>query len=183
MTDQSISSTGTFEVPSKDIINTFNIATHNVMGMNCPLKQQLIMNYIKEFKFDFFGISESKLTTKSAELLWNNNSDYLSQWYCSDDYFRSAGVGLVVHHNYAKYIQEVKGFKGRVLYMKLFLKGRQKIMIIQIYVHASDADKQAKSELYNYIFDLVSNAKRDGFRIIVMGDFNVDPAKLQPRVT
>ena len=38
----------------KEIMNTFNIATNNVMGLNDPTKQLQVMNYIYENKIDFF---------------------------------------------------------------------------------------------------------------------------------
>src|SRR6266498_5491755 len=162
----------------KEITNTFNIATNNVSGLNEPVKQQQIMNYINEFKIDFFGLSETKLTTKTAKLLWKYDPTYTSWWNCNVDSPWSASVGLIVKKEYAKYVQEVNGYKGRVIYMKLYMQGRFKLMIIQVYIHANDQDKKDKLDVYRFIDDLLKSAKKDQFKVIIMGDFNADPIKL-----
>ena len=136
------------------------------------------MNYINEFKFDFFGFSETKLSTKTAELLWKNDPTYKSWWNCNVESPWSAGVGLVVNNIYAKYVQEVNGYKGRVIYMKMYMQGRFKLMIIQVYIHANDQDKKDKLDVYRFIDDLLKSAKKDQFKVIIMGDFNADPIKL-----
>src|SRR6266511_879683 len=162
----------------KEIMNTFNIATNNVSGLNEPVKQQQIMNYINEFKIDFFGLSETKLTTKTAELLWKCDPTYTSWWNCNVDSPWSAGVGLVVNNTYAKYVQEVNGYKGRVIYMKMYMQGRFKLMIIQVYIHTNDQDKKYKSDVYRIRDDLLKTAKKDQFKLIMIGDCNADPTKL-----
>ena len=140
----------------KEIMNTFNIATNNVMGLNDPTKQLQVMNYIYENKIDFFGLSETKLSSKSAELLWKRDPTYTSWWNCNVESPWSAGVGLVVKNEYAKFVQEVNGYKGRVIYMKMYLQGRFKLMIIQLYIQAHDQDKIDKLDVYKYIDNLLT---------------------------
>ena len=77
------------------------------------------------------GLAETKLTNKAAQHMFcstnfrffynNNSTSPLSQ-----------GVGLLIDNNYAKFIQKSGGFKGRILYVDMFLKGRIKLRIIQV---------------------------------------------------
>jgi len=84
----------------------------------------------------------------------------------------------VVKNEYAQFVQEVNGYKGRMIYMKMYLQGRFKLMIIQLYIQPHDQDKIDKLDVYRYIDNLLKTSKKDQFKVIIMGDFNVDPIKL-----
>jgi hypothetical protein len=102
-------------------------------------------------------------------LLWKNNPTYTSWWNSNVDSPWSAGVGLTVRKEYARYVQEVKGYKGRVIHMKLYMQGRFRLMIIQVYIHAHNNDKKDKLDVYKYIVDIIRLAKKDQFKVIIMG--------------
>ena len=84
-----------------------------------------------------------------------------------------SGVGLIVSNSYSKYIQKSNGYKGRVIYIDLFMKGNVKLRIIQTYLHANFTGNRAEIEdLQRYIFVLLDQAKQLSMETIIMGDFN-----------
>src|SRR3984957_18104309 len=152
----------------------FNIATNNVSGISEPVKQEQIMNLIVEKSIDVFGLSETKLKTRTAKLLYRNDLSYTSWWGCDNDHLDATGVGLIIYNNISKYVQKVKHYKGRVIHAILFLKGKIKLCIMQVYIQAHDLDKKEKIACYKYIIDNINQCRKEKIEIIIMGDFNVD---------
>ena len=58
-----------------DINNTFKITTINVSGLNTILKQEQVLNYMKINKINCLIVTETKLQTASAEILYKNNNE------------------------------------------------------------------------------------------------------------
>src|SRR5437764_10770281 len=77
----------------------------------------------------------------------------------------------------AQHVQSIKGYKGRLIYADLFMKGWIKLRIIQIYVHASALKKTEILELYEFIYNLMNDGIKNGFYLVLMGDFNADLIK------
>ncbi|PKC50944.1 hypothetical protein RhiirA1_484933 [Rhizophagus irregularis] len=103
--------------------NTFN-ATLNVAGMNTSSKQQQILNYMKINKINILTLTETKLKTNSANILYKKD-DVHSWWECDDNNHFSNGVGIIMDNTIAKHVQIVKGYFGRLLHVKLFVKGNR----------------------------------------------------------
>ena len=124
------------------------------------------------------GLSETKLTSQASSRVYKSSSAYQSWWSCLDSSPLSAGVGLIMKKEVAKYVQSVHGYKGRVISANLYLKGHFKMKIIQVYIQAHSRDCAARMDIDNHILNLVIKGHHDGFRVVLMGDFNVDPDKL-----
>ncbi len=60
------------------------------------------------------------------------------------------------------------------IYIDLQLKNKVKLRIFNIYLHANNTHIQQSLTLEKEILDHIQQAHRRQFRIIVMGDFNVD---------
>ena len=45
-----------------------------------------------------------------------------------------SGVGFLVRNNYAKFIHKVDSLPGRVIYIDLYIKRKNKLRIVQLYV-------------------------------------------------
>ena len=103
--------------------NTFFLATNNIRGLCEPTKQTQLINFIESNNIDIMGISETKLTSRTAEFILKNYDDYLSWWNCDDSNQAGSGVGLIMKKHIAQYVQSVKGFKGQLIYTDLFMKG------------------------------------------------------------
>jgi len=83
------------------------------------------------------GLVETKLTNKAAKYIYNNNNSFQFFYNNKASSPLSQGVGLLISNEYAKFIQISGGYNGRVVYIDLFLKGRMKVRIIQVYLHAN----------------------------------------------
>ncbi|CAH1768046.1 6194_t:CDS:2, partial [Entrophospora sp. SA101] len=82
-------------------------------------------------------LSETNLNNRTASHIYKNNKNYSSFWSCSEDKPIGSGVGIIIHNKLAKYIQKSTEFKGRAIFIDLFLQGNVKIRIIQIYNYAN----------------------------------------------
>jgi exonuclease III len=164
MTDTNIDLNPVIEGDNQSSMNNspiFKIATNNVRGLNETIKQLQIINYMKIQSINIMGLSETRLTSNTADLLYRNEKSYRAWWNCDSDQERSrnfTGVGLLLDSTYAKYVQKVQGYKGHVIHAHLFLRALYKLCIIQVYIHANDTDKQDKLDVYNYIKKVVNEA-------------------------
>src|SRR5437764_15258310 len=76
--------------------NTFFLATNNIRGLCEPTKQTQLINFIESNNIDIMGISESKLTSRTADFIFKNHDDYLSWWNCDDSNQAGSGVSLIM---------------------------------------------------------------------------------------
>jgi exonuclease III len=100
-------------------------------------------------------------------------------WWESLDVFNFAGVGLLIHNRYSKYVQSVRGYKGRVLRVNLFLRGCFKLCIILCYLPSNHRDKSHRQEIDKYILETIRHHTANNYRIMLLGDFNASPEKLK----
>ena len=70
---------------------------------------------MEHHKYDLLGVSETKLSSQATKLIYKDTPDYTAWWNCFDTNLTSAGVGIIMHNSTAKYVQLVKGYKGRVI--------------------------------------------------------------------
>ncbi|CAB5154977.1 unnamed protein product [Rhizophagus irregularis] len=152
--------------------NTFN-ATLNVAGMNTSSKQQQILNYMKINKINILTLTETKLKTNSANILYKKD-DVHSWWECDDNNHFSNGVGIIMDNTIAKHVQIVKGYFGRLLHVKLFVKGNVRLSILVIYNYANNTEKENTLELYKEIERIIKEELKFNARIVISGDFNVN---------
>src|SRR6266516_7439194 len=120
----------------------FKITTQNIQGLNNNTKQHQILTYMSDNNIDILSLSETHLNKQKSKIIYKHTPDYKA-YFNNDSTDSFAGVGFLVSNNYTKYIHRIKGYKGRVIFMDLFLKGRYKLRIIQIYIppRFSAADK------------------------------------------
>src|SRR5579871_1017736 len=156
----------------------FRIATHNVQGLNSYTKQQQLLEFVHLNKIDIMGLSETKLSRINSRYIMRNSSQFVQFFNNDSDTPNGSGVGILISKDYAKYVHTCKGFKGRVIYIDLFMKGRVKIRVIQIYLHATTSNNRKNiEEIYKYIYDLLDFSRKNNYKVILMGDFNIDYAK------
>ena len=157
----------------------FRVITQNIRGLNSPSKQLQIERFFIDKNIAVMGLAETKLTNKAAKYIYNNNNSFQFLYNNKATSPLSQGVGLLISNEYAKFIQKSGGYNGRVVYIDLFLKGRMKVRIIQVYLHANfhSEFKLEIEKTHRYIMDLIEQGQRSNYRIILMGDFNVNPEK------
>src|SRR3989440_5523418 len=150
------------------------VVTHNVQGLNDPTKQKQLLDTIYLDNINIMGLSETKLIPTASKYIFKNNQHYKA--YFNNDSTSPTGsdVGIIIDNSYAKYIQKIEGYKGRMIYIDLFMKGRIKLRIIQVYLPASSTGlREYTLDLYNCIEKTIIEATKKRSRIILMGDFNI----------
>ena len=143
-----------------NIKNFLNIATHNVQGLSSTIKQQQFSAFISNSRYDIIGISETKLSQKNAQYLLKNvnNTEYTSWWDSSGKQLGS-GVGILINKSLAKQVRKCKSYKGRIIYVDLFFKGKSCLRIIQFYNHADSNHKKENIELYKVLYEYITELK------------------------
>src|ERR1043165_6429516 len=128
------------------------IVTQNIQGLNDVTKQQQLLDTMKIDHIDIMGLSETKLSQQRSKHIYTGNQHY-NAYFNNDGDQHSTGVGIIVSKDYSKYIHRAIGYKGRVLYIDLFMKGRIKLRIIQVYFHANFNNNNKKEilDLHAYI--------------------------------
>ncbi|PKK60268.1 hypothetical protein RhiirC2_793567 [Rhizophagus irregularis] len=131
-----------------DIYNTFKITTINVSGLNTILKQEQVLNYMKINKISCLIITETKLQTASAKMIYKDYKDITTWWSCDDDNHFSTGVRIIMNNDYAKYVIKKDIIEGRALKLTLLLKGKIHFTIIAIYNFLNNSYKDKILEYY-----------------------------------
>lgn len=135
-------------VSQQPIISQFlTISSHNVRDLSTTIKQQQLLVFLDIHNIDILGLSETKLNDKKAKYIFKSSPrcDYKT-WWSSGDSEQGTGVGIILHNNLASHVVSCHDFKGRIIYVDLFFKGKVKLHIIQFYNHANPKDKQETLE-------------------------------------
>ncbi|PKC56544.1 hypothetical protein RhiirA1_473845 [Rhizophagus irregularis] len=74
---------------------------------------------------------------------------------------------------YAKHVQTKDLFKGRLIHLTMYMKGKIHLSIILVYNYANNTQKTEILELYDKINDIIKKERKLQSRIIVLGDFNI----------
>jgi len=154
------------------------VVTHNVQGLTDPTKQKQLLDTIYLDNINIMGLSETKLNPTASKYIFKNNQHYKAYFNNDSTSPTGSGVRIVIDNSYAKYIQKINGYKGRMIYIDLYMKGRMKLRIIQVYLPASSTGlREYTLDLYNCIEKTIIEASRAKSRIILMGDFNIQYEK------
>src|ERR1044072_6214446 len=96
------------------------ILTHNVRGLNDLTKQQQLIDYMDLNNVAIFGLSETKLLTKTAQITFKKYKDkYTSYFHSDENSTLGTGVGIILANEYARYVHKTASYKGRVIYVDL----------------------------------------------------------------
>ena len=153
------------------------ICTHNVRGLSTQSKQFQLIQYVELNNIQVMGLSETKLKNFTAKYNFKQLKNYTTFFDNNSSAPSGAGVGLLVHNNLAKHIHKVGKYNGRIIYIDFSFKGHNKIRIIQIYLQANIHDRKDIEQTYKYLSNIVHEAHNKNIKIILMGDFNIDPEK------
>ena len=155
-----------------DINNTFKITTINVSGLNTILKQEQVSNFMKINKIGCLIVTETKLQTTSAKMIYKDNKDITTWWSCDNDNHFSTGVGIIMDNNYAKFVIKKDIIEGRALKLTLLLKGKIRFTIIAIYNFSNNSYKDEIIEFYKKLEEIITTEKKLQAKIVCAGDFN-----------
>ncbi|CAG8669197.1 11381_t:CDS:2, partial [Rhizophagus irregularis] len=149
------------------------LATTNLKSLTSD-KQQYLLNMLENQNIHICGISETWRTQHESNLLYKNDNRYQAFFSAPPgDQAKGSSTGIIVSADYARFIQDHKGFKGRVMKVDFFMRGNQKLRVIQIYGY-SGHNKKDITELWDHVIKLIKDAQQQHYKLIIMGDFNIN---------
>ncbi|GBC43778.2 RNA-directed DNA polymerase from mobile element jockey-like [Rhizophagus irregularis DAOM 181602=DAOM 197198] len=166
-----------------NINNTFKITTINVSGLNTTLKQEQVLNYMKINKISCLIVTETKLQTASAKMIYKDYKDITTWWSCDDDNHFLTGVRIIMNNDYAKYVIKKDIIENQALKLTLLLKEKIRFTIIAIYNFSNNSHKDEILEFYMKLEEILTAEKKLQDKIVCIGDFNAsyDTAIAQQR--
>src|SRR6266487_6564409 len=161
-------------------VNQFPLkfATFNVNGLNSSdsIKQQLLLDTMDLQKIQICGVSETNLNEQSSKLIYKKDPKYQAFFTANRDNNRGSGTGIIMTKDLARYVQRYQGFDGRVMHVDMYMRGKVKLRVIQIYSYAAHTTvtKPKIARLNAYVKKIITEAHQKQFYFIVMGDFNLN---------
>ena len=154
---------------------TMKVATLNIRTLT-DCKSIDLIDVLEDYHIDILGLTETNSLDKRTKYLFSKQNKYTTIFRNEDLNFRGKGVGIIINKRINRYIKEVKKFNNRIISIDFQFKKDKKLRIITYYgIVRNSALNQPNLDLHlrNQIINLVSNGKREGYEIILLGDFNV----------
>src|SRR5436305_999075 len=162
-----------------DTSNTISFASLNVRGINDICKFDDILDDLITENFSIIGLQETCLKESNAEFMFRNfiashHSTFLYKDYWSFDSSDPAGgVTFIISPFVSKYVQKIHRHGSRFIAIDLFLPAK-KLKIVNIYNYQQGDFLRSGKAFAKYVIQHIENARKDKFKILVMGDFNCD---------
>ena len=125
-----------------EITSHITIATHNVNGLNSIPKQKLLMQSLNDKCISICELTDTRLTSTVSKHTYKYE-DYHPYWNPMSSSGFSGGVGLLIKKELTTYIQSVKCWKDRILYIDIYLEGRIKLRILITYIPPTSLQNKA----------------------------------------
>src|SRR6266498_4605242 len=150
------------------------VTCHNVVLFVNPTKQNQVIQEALLNQIDILDLSETNLPTTSIKFQKSYLPSEYTYFFASDKHHKSSRVALCVKSSLADYIFYHTSNRGRYVLIDLQLHNKQKLRIIQLYLHANNAHLPARLELEKEILLHLRFAHTRNYHTILMGDFNVN---------
>src|SRR6266511_1522476 len=109
-------------------LDSFNIASHNVVTFRDNIKNDQIIEHALINNIHILGISETNIPQKQISLIKKNlNPMYTYFFESNKTHSKGNGVGILVHKSISDHIFYSFGNKGRYVFIDLQLKNKMKI--------------------------------------------------------
>src|SRR5215216_4293623 len=157
----------------------FSFATHNVRSCTTDVKLTQIEQFFINYNMDVLGLSETHFN-KSQAFYYSRNlqSKPYRFLFSSNNLSQNCqGVGFIIRDYLFDHIFHYEFLFDRIAYIDLQFKNKTKLRIFQIYLPANHSDKTQialRKQIEAKLVDLILDAQRQSFHIVIMGDFNVD---------
>src|SRR6266496_5813185 len=112
-------------------------ATLNVRGLNDTDKQDTLMDMIQDLKLDVLSISETNLKASASKHFSNRLNNHVFYSTADEDRLLGIGTELIISKELNKHVQRFEIYTNRACYIDLFFRGKNKMRLIQVYLHAS----------------------------------------------
>src|ERR1043166_7616106 len=164
-----------------DTSNTISVATLNVRSISKSTKFDALFDDIFDASLSIIGLQETRISEAVATSMFKDHVARKGPTYPYHAYWsfdpsdRAGGVSLVIASYISKYVQHIHRHKSRFIAIDLYLPAR-KIKVINVYCY-QQVDYNAKGKTFNkFVMDHIKQAEKDNFKVIILGDFNADPA-------
>src|SRR2546421_8423332 len=162
-----------------DSSHTISFASLNVRGINNPCKFDDILDDFINDKLSVIGLQETKLKESNADFMFQSfisshhpNDRYKAYW-SFNPLDSSGGVGLIVAPFVSKYIQRIHRHKSRFIAIDLFFPSK-KLKVINIYNFQQGDFIRSGKTFAKFVIQHIEDAKKADFKVVIMGDFNLD---------
>jgi exonuclease III len=157
-------------------LNTLNIATLNVNGVNDIQKQVTVLEELHKEEYSIIGISETHMTERELKysFLHANLGSYRAYWAGDEadvNEHRKGGVGIILYNTVAKHLIRVQKVNNHLISIVLYFK-KLKVNIVQLYMPTKEK-KQKRSRIENKISQIIKDDSDNKVTTIIMGDFNM----------
>jgi exonuclease III len=133
-------------------------------------KIDVIVDFAVEEKLDFVFVTELKTTLARVSAVSLQRRGFFS-WWCARDVKQSYNDGmlLMVQEGWAKYVQKVEYWGGRILYADFAFPGGLQLRCICIYAPPIPHELQP---MIARLQGILTSASALGFQVILAGDLN-----------
>ncbi|EXX53413.1 hypothetical protein RirG_244170 [Rhizophagus irregularis DAOM 197198w] len=128
---------------------------------------------MKNNDIDIYGLAETNLSYRQSKI-WQHQFGFHGYFDYSQQGGKGQGVGIIVSDKYDIFVHKAVGHKGRVIYLDLNFSQKKNVRLIQVYINANKKERTRIEELYQYIKNIIDDAKNKNMEIIIMGDFNIE---------
>ncbi len=123
------------------------VACHNVISFINPTKQNQVIQKALLNQIDILGLSETNLSNASTKFQKSHLLSDYTYFFASDKHHKGSGVALCIKSSLADYIFYYTSNRSRYILIDLQLRNKQKLRIIQIYLHSNNAHLSAWLEV------------------------------------
>ncbi|PKY57156.1 hypothetical protein RhiirA4_428768 [Rhizophagus irregularis] len=106
-----------------------------------------------------FSTKQTWRTQRESNLLYKNDNRYQAFFTAPfGDQAKGSGTGIIISAKYARFIQDHKGFKGRIMKVDFFMCSNIKLRVIQVYGYPG-SDRKDITELWDHVIQLIKDAQ------------------------
>src|SRR5277367_3626832 len=155
-----------------------SLATLNVRGLSISSKFDSLMQDFALKNLSIVGLQETRLSEASGSSLSRSFLSafpykYKSYW-SFDPADPCAGVGFILRDFVSSYVQRIQSYGGRCIVLDLFFPCR-KLRLVNVYNHQLTDFTSKGLALSKFIISQLKDARLNGFRVLILGDLNLDP--------
>src|SRR6266542_5373931 len=160
---------GTIHAKIHDIINIFKLKSLSL----------LCITETGKFSHHNIPIENQKITKEIISLTHNtkDNTPQVRLTLISDanGCHSESGVSVLISQHFYNHLQKISCFHGRLICIDFGFKGRKPTRIISIYFPTkSQNNKKISHETTREVTELLDEATKKNYEIIILGDFNRD---------
>ncbi|CAB4387785.1 unnamed protein product [Rhizophagus irregularis] len=152
--------------------NIKKLAVYNVQGLGKEDKYGLLVDALKENKWDILGLCETKLKSEAAKFRFIGLDNYISYSACNENSSKE-GVTLLIKKSLAYHVTNIERIEGVAIKVDLVFKNKVKnFRCILIYRPIEKLENVVKVQEIQDKLTKWNDCDYDKWDLVVMGDLN-----------